>query len=83
MPDLTATVARPSAHSHKRIGPYSRHGAIALLDGRSKEALYMRGIRADLIRHLGGEAGVSPVQRQLIGRIATCEARSGGALSRL
>jgi hypothetical protein len=53
--------------SRSKVGPYSREGAIATLDGRSKEALYMKRVRLELTAHVGAP---SPVQRQLIERAA-------------
>jgi hypothetical protein len=41
-------------------------GAVALLDGRSREALFMKRVRADLLAHVGGNP--SAVQRALIER---------------
>jgi hypothetical protein len=60
------SLAPPSRHVRPRVGPYSRSGAVALLDGRSREAQYMRQVRSDLIKHVGGSP--SAVQRQLIER---------------
>jgi hypothetical protein len=37
-----------------RIGPYSRHGAVAKLDGRSREALFLKRRRVELVAHCGG-----------------------------
>ena len=61
-PRLVAPLRKP----HARVGPYSRHGAIALIDGRSREAQYMRRLRRELVAHVGGQPNA--VQRQLIER---------------
>jgi hypothetical protein len=47
-------VTPPSPRSRQRLGPYSRRGAAALIDGRSKEALFLKNRRAELVAHLGG-----------------------------
>jgi hypothetical protein len=52
----------------KRIGPHSRPGKLAVIDGRSAEARRMKVIRADLTAHVGDN--VSTTQKMLIGRIA-------------
>ena len=54
-------VARP-------IGPYSLPGALAKLDGRTREARLMREARAELVAHVGGTP--SATQRVLIERAA-------------
>jgi hypothetical protein len=66
LPKTAAPVPPPSPRLHKRVGPYSKHGALALLDGRSREAQFMRTRRAELIAHVGGKP--SAVERQLIER---------------
>jgi hypothetical protein len=50
----------------KRIGPYSHTGAMARLDGRCKEAQFMKRRRAQLLAYVG--ARPSTIQRQLIER---------------
>ncbi len=63
----TAPRLAPPLHKvHSRVGPYSSNGAVALIDGRSREAQYMKRARADLIAHVGGTP--SAVQRNLIER---------------
>ena len=52
----------------KRVGPYSRPGPLAKVDGRSREARFLKLIRADLAEHLGGSP--SATQRALIERAA-------------
>ena len=61
-----ATVGERSRRIHRRIGPYSTEGALSTLDGRSREALYMKRLRRDLIAHVGTP---SAVQRELIERV--------------
>jgi hypothetical protein len=46
------------------IRPYSRPGALAKLDGRTKEARLIRETRAELLAHVGGSP--SATQRALI-----------------
>lgn len=65
MPETAPRVASPMRRVRPRIGPYSKHGAIALLDGRSREAQYMKRVRAELTTHVGIPTAV---QRQLIER---------------
>lgn len=50
----------------KRIGAYSRQGSLALIDGRCREAQFVKRHRADLARHCGGSP--STVQAALIER---------------
>lgn len=50
----------------RHIGPYSRHGRLCKLDGRTREAALMRHVRKELIAHVGGHP--NPVQRALIER---------------
>ncbi len=59
-------LAKPLHKVHARVGPYSRHSAIALIDGRSREAQYMKRARAELHAHVGGNPNA--VQRSLIER---------------
>jgi hypothetical protein len=56
------------ARQKRRTGDYARDGAASRLDGRSKEALFLRRFKADLYEQLGGEqpAGV----RALVERAA-------------
>jgi len=61
-------VASPSRRPHKRVGPYSKRGALAMMDGRSREALFMRARRHELTAHIGGSPTV--VQAALIERCA-------------
>lgn len=51
-----------------QLGPHSRPSAIAVLDGRTKEAALLRKVRADLTAHVGGNP--SATQRMLIDRAA-------------
>jgi hypothetical protein len=60
-------LARPRPPVHPRLGPWSRQAALSMLDGRSKEAMYMRRVRSELIAHLGGNPNA--VQRHLIERV--------------
>lgn len=57
---------RPKRYAKPRaIGAYSSAGAMAKVDGRSKEALFMARIRRELTEHVGQP---NAVQRQLIER---------------
>lgn len=58
----------PTRKTHAVIGPYSAVGAIAYLDGRSKEALFLKARRDELTAHIGGSPNA--VQRMLIERAA-------------
>ena len=49
-----------------RLGPYSSVGALAGLDGRTWEYLYVKKCRHELEEHIGGEPTI--VQRKLIER---------------
>jgi len=55
----------PLHHVHPRVGPFSKHGAISLLDGRSREAQFMKRVREELTKCIGNPTAV---QRQLIER---------------
>lgn len=37
-----------------KLQPYSRPAALAKLDGRTREARLVRDVRADLVKHVGG-----------------------------
>lgn len=50
------------------IGPHSRPGKLAIIDGRRAEARRMKEITAQLSEHVGGAPSVT--QQMLIGRIA-------------
>ena len=50
------------------IGPYSRPDSLAKISGRTREGRIVRGVRADLIAHVGGRP--SATQRVLIERAA-------------
>ncbi len=39
----------------RRVGIYSREGALAAIDGRSREAAYLKRLKAELVAHLGGQ----------------------------
>jgi hypothetical protein len=56
------------ARKRNRIGPYSRRGALAKIDGRSPEALLIKRVVADLNAHVGGQPSVT--ERSLILRAA-------------
>jgi hypothetical protein len=51
-----------------KLGPHSRPGILALVDGRRAEARMMSRVRTDLIKHVGGNP--SAVQRMLIDQAA-------------
>jgi len=50
------------------IGPHSRPGKLAIIDGRRAEARRMKEIREGLIAHLGGTPSIA--ENMLIQRIA-------------
>src|SRR6516164_8438723 len=60
--------ARPKKTRRRphRLGPYSSVGALAGLDGRTWEYLYVKKCRRELEEHIGGEP--TTVQRKLIER---------------
>ena len=70
MPAIAPTLDRPlprlPQQKHKRVGPYSRKGALALLDGRSREAQFMKTRRGELVAHVGGAPNA--IQTQMIER---------------
>ena len=63
-----APPARPKKTRRRphRLGPYSSVGALAGLDGRTWEYLYVKKCRRELEEHIGGEP--TTVQRKLIER---------------
>ncbi len=50
------------------LGPHSRPGKLALIDGRTAEARRLKTIREELAQHLGGKASI--VQRMMIERVS-------------
>jgi hypothetical protein len=56
-----------------RIGPHSRPGRLALIDGRKAEAQFMKRIRDELTAHVGGKP--SATQRLIIDRCAALSLR--------
>jgi hypothetical protein len=52
------------------VGPCSRQGRLAKLDGRTREARRLRAITGELTEHAGGADRVSVAQRYLIQRTA-------------
>src|SRR4051812_22696126 len=56
-----------------RIGPHSRPGRLALIDGRRAEAQFMKRIRDELTAHVGGRPSVT--QRMIIDRCAALSLR--------
>ena len=56
---------RPKAN-RRVIGPYSSAGAMSLIDGRTRQALFMQRLRKKLLDHFGGDPTIT--QRQLIER---------------
>ncbi len=60
--------AAETIRHRRRLGAYSRQGAIALLDGRSREVLFLKHFRTELTAHCGGRP--SAVQIKLIERAA-------------
>lgn len=57
---------RPKAN-RRVIGPYSSAGAMSLIDGRTRQALFMQRLRKKLLDHVGGDPTIT--QRQLIERV--------------
>ena len=51
-----------------KLGPHSRPGRLALVDGRTAEAKLMQRVKSDLVKHCGGNP--SAVQRMLIDQAA-------------
>ncbi len=62
-----------AARNLPTIGPHSRPGRLAIIDGRRAEAKLMQSVRSDLARHCGGSP--STVQRMLIDRAAALTLR--------
>ena len=56
-----------------KIGPHSRPGVLALVDGRRAEAQLMKRVRDDLVKHVGGKP--SATQKILIDRAAALALR--------
>ena len=50
------------------IGPHSRPGKLAVIDGRRAEARRMKEVRQELVAHVGGKP--SATQRMMIDRVA-------------
>ncbi len=50
------------------IGPHSRPGKLAVIDGRRAEARRMKEVRQELVAHVGGKP--SATQRLMIDRVA-------------
>jgi hypothetical protein len=61
-------VELPRTSSPHRLGPYSSVGALAGLDGRTWEYLYVKKYQAELTAHLGGN--LTYIQQQLVERCA-------------
>lgn len=57
---------RPKAN-RRVIGPYSSAGAMSLIDGRTRQALFMQRLRKKLLDQVGGDPSIT--QRQLIERV--------------
>lgn len=57
----------------KHLGPHSRPGKLAVIDGRSAEARRMKEVRQELAQHVGGSPSIA--QRMLIDRIAALTLR--------
>jgi hypothetical protein len=68
--------SRPS-----RLGPYSRAGAIAGLDGRSCAYRYYKKCRDDFLSYVGGEP--TAIQRELVEQAAWMKVRIGMLNKRL
>ncbi len=61
------------ARKNRKLGPHSRPGVLALIDGRRAEARLMQSVRDDLSRHLGGAPTVP--QKMIIDRCAALTLR--------
>jgi hypothetical protein len=66
MPADTARASAKPPRVKSRFSAYSHDGAFSRIDGRCREARFLRARRTELIGYLGGN--VNPVQRQLIER---------------
>ena len=51
-----------------KLGPYSKSAILSKPDGRTKEARLVKSLRAELIKHVGGNPTIA--QRMLIDRVA-------------
>lgn len=71
-PHYSADIAAIHPHSRK-LGPYSRPKALAMVDGRRSEAKVMADHRAELVQHCGGAP--SATQRALIERAVALHLR--------
>jgi hypothetical protein len=61
---LSATASVRSKGGRRPGGPYTRRGPLTKIDGRSKIAATINGIRADLTARVGGKP--TPAQRAAI-----------------
>ena len=57
----------------ERLTPHSRPGRLALIDGRTAQAQFMKRIKNDLTRHVGGQPSVT--QRMAIDQCAMLSLR--------
>lgn len=64
----TAQDVPEKARRVRRVGPYSRPGALASVDRRTKPARLLKQITAELTAHIGGAP--TAAERVLIGRLA-------------
>lgn len=71
--DAPSPVAKRSHSKHRRITAYSRDGMFSKLDQRSSDGRFLKRLRADLARHVGGSP--STTQRLLIDRAAMLSLR--------
>lgn len=67
-PQTTVGKAPARVWRGRRVGPYSNTGALSQMDGRTREARFLRETRKLLIAHLGGKP--SATQAVLIERAA-------------
>jgi hypothetical protein len=58
-----------------KLGAYSKEIVLARPDGRTKEARCLQQMRGALIKHLGGEAIITPLQRALVERASMLQLR--------
>jgi hypothetical protein len=69
-PPARARISKGPARLRTKIGSYSRAGALSLIDGRSKEALFVRRRKAELAAHVAPGGKPSATQAVVIERCA-------------
>ena len=58
-----------------KLGPYSKQIVLGRADGRTKQGRLVKSMRRELLAHLGGAGGVTPMQRALIERACMLQLR--------